>query len=376
VATTVDQETVSLRQAVVWYAGRYAVPGAVPERNENLKKLLGAQIEQWHRAGAPWVTITGSGAGKRICAELPELADALEQLPRCEATDCPRPALRHDGRCGSCGYGRTGRPREHEWKIRTCTGCGKTEDAPLYGGQQRWWCDDCNGRQKHEPHECEHPGCDRIVRGRRRFCGRAHAMAVDWSMRTPEHRAEILAPAHEALRERWRAALAITERPEVLRMEDVAKRLHVSKWTPYNWREAGWLPVIEQMGGRLLTADEDGLRALIRTLARLNQPRLLDPKHASAPARVVLLRRQLILPHRAGAPRKDELRAEWRRLFYEVRSSLDGWSDFQICVSVAERHLRTCADPAVWAKYPRTADGGLRPEDERKAGQRVWAAIS
>jgi len=83
--------------------------------------------------------------------------------------------------------------------------------------------------------------------------------------------------------------------------------------------------------------------------------------------------RRLLL---GGAPRKSELKAEWSRLFYELRSTLTGWSDFEVCKSVADAHLRTCTDPKVWAKYPCTPDGGLRPEDERKAAQRIWAAIS
>jgi hypothetical protein len=76
----------------------------------------------------------------------------------------------------------------------------------------------------------------------------------------------------------------------------------------------------------------------------------------------------------AGAPRKDALKAEWRRMFYELRQQLEGWSDFQVCMSVADAHFR--AHPDVWKRYTATADGGLRPEDERKAAQRIWAAIS
>jgi hypothetical protein len=85
-------------------------------------------------------------------------------------------------------------------------------------------------------------------------------------------------------------------------------------------------------------------------------------------------RRRLFVPKRAGAPRKDALKAEWRRLFYELRRTLAGWSDFAVWVSVADAHFR--ADPEAWPKYAPDEDGGLQAEDERKAAQGVWAAIA
>jgi hypothetical protein len=79
------------------------------------------------------------------------------------------------------------------------------------------------------------------------------------------------------------------------------------------------------------------------------------------------------MPKRAGASKKERQRARWLTMFYALRRELPGCSDFQVCVSVAERDFRQ--NPGAWPTYARADAGGLRPEDERRAGQRVWAAI-
>jgi hypothetical protein len=366
---------VSLRQAVVLYAERYGVPGAAPARNDNLKGLLRERLEAWLERGADWIRVTGAEGmpDRRYWISAGALMEALESLALCERPGCNRPALRRDGRCGSCGVGRTGRPRTVPWELQTCAGCGAQERAPLYGRQKQWWCSGCNGRRKYEPRTCEWEGCPRLAVAGGRFCSHAHAAKKKWAdgvLGEPSRAnwLRIMAGQRQAIQTAKAA-------PGVLTIPDVAERVHVSPWTPYGWRRRGLLQVTAHCGGRVLTTSEDDVRELIRALARLNSPSLLDPRHCVVPAKVVLARRHLILPHRAGAKPKDELKAEWRKLFYELRATLGGWSDLQVCVSVAELHLRTCTDAKVWAKYPRSTDGGLRPEDEPKAARRVWMAI-
>lgn len=134
-----------------------------------------------------------------------------------------------------------------------------------------------------------------------------------------------------------------------------AGRAHVSDehWTGRRERflDADFMELQQRALGRVLTVEQrDQLRNRIAA------------------------RRKLLTRRRAGAPRKAELYKLWRSMFYELRPQLAGWSDFQVCVSVADRDLRE--NPEEWRRYTPADDGGLRAEDERKAAQRVWAAIS
>lgn len=375
--------TVSLRQAAVWWAERYGVAG-VPERNENLKGLLRDQLRRWHEDGAQWIRSTGSGPSTRFHVELAELALAAEQLPHCLADGCCRPALRSDGACGTCGYGRTGRPRETEWALRDCAGCGARAFAPLYGRQRRWWCDDCNGRDKHPPEQrqCEVCSTDLgvvpghvLAAGGGRFCGHSCSAHSKWM--TGVLNEQTVAPGRNALARllarRQKAHLEIKAQPGVLTIPAAAERLFVSTSRLYTWAGRGWLPFVDH--GHFYTTDDVGLTQLLRILAKVNSRYLLDPQYANAKARVVHARRALILPHRAGAKPKDALKAEWRQLFYAFRQTLSGRSNLDICRTVADHHFRTCSDPTVWRKYEPNDDDGIRAEDEANAARRIWMAI-
>lgn len=327
-ARTADALTHSLRQTAVWYAERHGIPGDAA-RNENLKQLLRDQLDRWHAEGAGWIEISGHGAGRRLKVDLEHLERAVAELPRCE---CGRPALRGDEACGTCGHGRTGRPRKMVWELQTCAGCGHEELAPIYGRQKRWWCGDCNGRQKYEPHECERAGCSNIATGGDRFCGQSCAAKARWSAgtlgdRERENWRRIMRQHHAATRE-------ITTGEGVLTLGLVAERLHVSTWTPYAWRRRGLLPVTAHFGGRVLTTEEEHVKTLIRRLAVANHPLLLDPGRAlvarsvktrlrASKPRVIEMRRELIIPHRAGAKRKDELRAELRPILQTLAQRYD-----------------------------------------------------
>jgi hypothetical protein len=96
---------------------------------------------------------------------------------------------------------------------------------------------------------------------------------------------------------------------------------------------------------------------------------------AMAIVRPFIRARRSVYRFKAGArsANKEELHAGWRRRFYKKRRELTGWSDFQVCVSVADDHIRE--SPTDWPKYEQHPGGGLRPEDERRAAQRVWYAI-
>lgn len=280
--------TISLRQTVVRYAHRYQIASAAPERNENLKRLIGRQLEQWKRDGADWIQITGSGPSRRLRVDAERFDAALEALPRCIREGCDRPALAEGGACGSCGYGRSGRPREVEWQLQTCAGCGTEQLAPIYGRQRRWWCENCNGRQKYRPHNCDRDGCERLVSGPHRFCSQSCSAYAKWATGTLN--LEIIAPAITALkvhheeavarvRARHRASRAALKGEGLVPLKEAAPLVG---WSPMTLRSGKVGAVVSREYGGLvwfgisardvkrLSTDPDVRRKLAKPLAALN----------------------------------------------------------------------------------------------------------
>ena len=83
------------------------------------------------------------------------------------------------------------------------------------------------------------------------------------------------------------------------------------------------------------------------------------------------------VPPPMGRRRKEAERKELRHIFYELRPKMTDRSDFDVCVSVADRYARTHPPdgPDGWPEYTRAEDGGLRGEDARNAARRVWKMI-
>jgi hypothetical protein len=86
----------------------------------------------------------------------------------------------------------------------------------------------------------------------------------------------------------------------------------------------GWLATTSHFGGALHTATESQFTDLLRVLADVNSPRLLDPKRAVVPYNDVRARRQLIVRFRAGRPKAVELREQLRQVASEV---IDAWDE-------------------------------------------------
>lgn len=236
-----------------------------------------------------------------------------------------------------------------------------------------------------DPGQCHHTGCVEPAARAPQTAARKRWVAGQPTLCCSSHGPIWLS---EALREgRARGLLTAREAAEWLGLADISWYLRTGALKPDDrgrgrilWFAEESLQRFERERARLGRSHLDDLQAAERYYERRWLPNLMETRSASAAlcARDEARdrtdrRRQQRARRRAGAKPKTELKAEWRRRFHELRAKLVGWSDFQVCVSVADAHFRD--HPEEWPKYVAAASGGLRPDDERKAAQRVWAAI-
>jgi hypothetical protein len=237
-----------------------------------------------------------------------------------------------------------------------------------------------------------------LKRGRGQFCGHSHRMLSQWKqavcglrrersgreVRCPDcgkekgyrrpsrigteycascssdRQEDNLTVLRDKARRRYEKLLADGE---ALSRPEAARRLQRSGGHLTRWIRAGVLETRE--------AHVPGM-GRVHLIEPASVERLERKRHArKLPRRVKRITN--LLPRPRGAHKKGAQRAEWLRIFYELRRQLTGRSDMDVCASVADLHFR--AHPEAWPKYTPAGDGGLHPEDEYRAARRVWMAV-
>lgn len=252
-----------------------------------------------------------------------------------------------------------------------------------------------NRRHEGEMRPCEYCGVERWVSGSDLAAGKGRfhkSCRMRWLREhEPDRWVRDLGPLRSAALDQLDEPLA----PGELSAANVAERVGVSEetvsvWICHGTKAAGQLEAKQRArpGRRpMWVVDEDELLRFVRANARDGDGRfkrwedeqfvedLRETRGLSRSRGRTRRRREIFRARRSsGAPRKAELHAAWRRLFHEIRERLsDGWSDWEVCSSVADEHIRL--EPGAWRKYTPASDGGLLPEDVRRATARVWMAI-
>jgi hypothetical protein len=346
---------------------------AVRETGLSAKVLLeGADRQVRHergltaRRGLRHRRLPHANGGEVILYDRDELAEDLARLP-CQWCDQPAPG--DSGRC------RRHQAKKYATVDLTCFQCG--EPFTRHGS----WLRERDGRGRFCSDECQFAW----QRENDPRFGSQHALFDADSAR---ERYERLAPQFDEARAQLALPLTVHQVAAATYTSIPVIRTHAAdlggKVIEIDGKQELGFPADAPdrypriWAGRAHVSDEHWSRHRKPYLdpdfmERQQRHRVLSLEQRKELRQRVAARAKLLTPKRAGAGRKDTLHEEWRRLFYALRRQLVGWSDLQVCASVAELDFRS--HPEAWPKYAAADDGGLRPEDEGKAARRVWMAI-